>query len=61
MVKVILLIDCDECGFATKRALMHSIIDVALRSELESIANDESWDLHGHLVLCGLCRPDQEE
>ncbi len=69
MLKVILLLDCNECGQAMESALVSTLSDArdwqsagySLMDQLNRLAADERWDLHNSRMVCGVCRPDQPD
>ena len=69
MLKVILLLDCNECGIAAETALVATIFDArdwqsagyALMDQLNRIAKDEQWHFHNNGMICRLCRCDELE
>jgi hypothetical protein len=69
MLKVILLLDCNECGVAMETALVSSLFDArdwqsagyALKDQLDRLAEEERWDFHNSRMVCGVCRPDQPD
>jgi len=69
MLKVILLLDCNECGLAAETALVSTLFDArdwqsagyALMDQLHRIAKDEEWHFHNNRMICGICRCDELE
>jgi hypothetical protein len=69
MLKVILLLDCNECGLAMESALVSSLSDArdwqsagySLMDQLNRLAADERWDFNKSRMVCGVCRPDQPD
>lgn len=69
MLKLILLLDCDECGQARQQAPVYSVFHTwdwyaavqTLMTELADAAREESWDYQSDRMLCGLCRPDEPD
>jgi len=69
MLKVILLLDCNECGLAAETALVSSLSDArdwqsagySLMDQLKRMATDEDWYFHNNRMICGLCRADELE
>lgn len=69
MLKVILLLDCNECGLAMETAPVSSLhyaedwqaAGYALMDELDRLAADERWNYRKGRMICGVCRDEQEE
>lgn len=69
MLKVILLLDCNECGLAAETALVSTLFDArdwqsagyALMDQLDRIARDEEWHFQNNRMICGICRCDEQE
>ena len=69
MLKVILLLDCNECGLAEETALVATLYDArdwqsagfALMDQLHRIAKDEQWHFQNNRMICGLCHNDELE
>lgn len=67
MLKVILLLDCNECGLATETALVSTLFDArdwqsagyALMEQLHRIAEDEQWHFQNNRMICGICRCEE--
>lgn len=63
MLKVILLLDCNECGLAAETALVSTLFDArdwqsagyALMDQLHRIAEDEQWHFQNNRMICGIC------
>ncbi len=69
MLKVILLLDCNECGLAAETALVSTLFDArdwqsagyALMDQVQRMAAEEDWCFHNNRMICGLCRADELE
>lgn len=69
MLKVIPLLDCNECGLSMETALVSSLhyaedwqsADYTLMDELDRLAADERWDYRRGRMFCGVCRDEEEE
>jgi len=69
MLKVILLLDCNECGLAAETALVSTLSDArdwqsagySLMDQLHRITKEEQWQFQNNRMICGLCHCDEEE
>jgi len=69
MLRVLLLLDCNQCGFTMGYAPVDSLLDArdwqsagyTLMDELKELATSTGWDFHNNRMCCGACRSDQQE
>ena len=69
MLKVVLLLDCNECGLSMEQALVCSLHDArdwqsagyTLMAELQTLATAEGWDYYNNRMCCGVCHAEQQK
>jgi hypothetical protein len=64
MIKVIVMIDCDICGYPLEQSASSCDPDAyvwgSVASDLEVVALENGWDLHRKGITCPACLLEAE-